>query len=597
MALLDSFIGGGGDSPSPGLLYDFIDPTTGKIDPQAYQQARSRDSMLSAAAGLLSASGPSRLPIGLGQALGMGVQGYLKGQEGFDQTALKGMLANSQLTTAGLQQDVLRDQATGRRLLQASLGGANPSRSTLPLASPGGAGAPVGYLGSMPGVGAPAGIGGAGSVGLLSGASPSVGGFNVGSGGGGAAAPTLNATPDASGTYQVGGASGAPQAPPGLLYSGASTQPAAAAAASRLIDPTSALRTAMTYSAYGLPGGDTYLKFAESPTGFYRDQRGNLQVEPGGPADPSYLGRKSYAEGYGTSQGQLPADITKMGAQADQDIRKAGPIAWAQAAPQLWKDLRSQEGAARFDTVTIRNPDGTTTIKPKLSAFGGTPAGGLPDGGAGSVGGFNVGGGAGGGISGPLQLTPEQEAYSKGLGEYGTSLRDASDSAKELNTRLDQMDVALQGFNPGAGADNTAAMKRVVDGVATSLGYDGAFKDSLPSYQEFSKLATQYAAEQARKLGAREAASVVQMMVNSNPNAALTPDAIKSMMGGLRAMNDYAIAKNTAAAQYRQQNNGSLGGFDTSGWMQQNPPTRFLIPYMTNDQLMKLRAAAANRGQ
>jgi hypothetical protein len=599
--LLDFLSGGGG---SPGLLSDVIDPATGKIDPEAYQRARSRDAMLGATIGLLSSSGPSRVPISAGQVIAQGLQGYLGGRQQFDQSALRGALANSQLTTAGLQQDVLRDQATGRKLLQSSLGGVNPSRATLPLASAGGgaAAAPVGILngggvGGSLGAGMPTygGAPGAGGLGILS-ARPSVGDYNVGGG----------ALPAA------GGASAAPSQPFGLLSglalgqsagqsSSAAAFPEHAAAsvsepgvrlqdsgtaAGRLVDPVAAFGMARTMQAYGLPGGDAYLKFAEAPTGFYRTAGGGLSYERGGPDDPAFVGQKSFAQGYGQSQGALPADLTKINANMRADIAKAGPIAGAQARAQYPYELGkvdfTQQGAARFEPVEIRNPDGSTSIVSRLSAFG--PSG---YGGSGAAAGGGSGGSGGvGGIPGPLRLSPEQEADSKGLGEQSDAITKAGFGAGKVLERVAAMENARgqlgSAFRPGATGEARLAAGRALSDTLQGLGIKPPdwLRSGLTGAETIGKEGGYLTAEMTRSLGSREAFAVFQQIQNIQPNLKLTEGGFDAILNSIKV----GAVRDRDMMEFRDrwlQSHNSIRGM-TQAFDQEHPLEAYasrVIPY------------------
>lgn len=121
-------------------------------------------------------------------------------------------------------------------------------------------------------------------------------------------------------------------------------------------------------------------------------------------------------------------------------------------------------------------------------------------------------------------------------------------------------------------------------GWLNSVGLSGdETNKALSNYQEFSKIATKVSTSQARTLGAREAASVIQMVVKNNPNAEMTPAAITDMLNAMKATNDYALQKNQAASQFYQQN-GTLNGFD-SQYQSQHPPVESLAPYLRPEQL------------
>jgi hypothetical protein len=198
---------------------------------------------------------------------------------------------------------------------------------------------------------------------------------------------------------------------------------------------------------------------------------------------------------------------------------------------------------------------------------------------------------------GKPEYNHEQTKQLEGLGDLYTKLQEGRTSAAELNGRLSQMETAAAGFEPGKGAgkyyDAAAWLNSTLPGAFLP---DGFGPDKVSSYQEFTKLATQYATEQARKLGAREAASVVNMMVQANPNADLTPDTLRRMMGGLRAQNDYAVEKANAADAWLAdpKNRNSLRGFEND-FIKKNPTEKFLMPYLTKDDLAHIPTPVLKR--
>jgi hypothetical protein len=184
-------------------------------------------------------------------------------------------------------------------------------------------------------------------------------------------------------------------------------------------------------------------------------------------------------------------------------------------------------------------------------------------------------------------LNEEQNTRLKGLGEQSLAIDNAATDAQDLNGRLTNMDIARAGFAPGRGA------KQYYDAAAWLNSYlpgsflpEGMSEDKVASYQDFSKLATQYATEQARKLGAREAASVVNMMVQANPNAEMTPQALQDITNGLRAQNDFVIAKADAKKAYTDEK-GSLEGFDAY-WRKTARPEQFMMKYLTPERIASL---------
>ena len=188
---------------------------------------------------------------------------------------------------------------------------------------------------------------------------------------------------------------------------------------------------------------------------------------------------------------------------------------------------------------------------------------------------------------GKPEYNEEQTTRLKALGEQNTAIDHAAIDAQEMNKRLTQMDIARAGFTPGAGADKyyqaAAWMNSILPDEFLPKNMSA---DKVASYQDFTKQATLYATDQARKMGAREAASVVNMMVRANPNAEMMPQAIEDIQNGLRAQNDYVIAKADAKDQYLKDK-GSLEGFD-SFWRKSASPEQFMLKYIPPARLKTL---------
>ena len=188
---------------------------------------------------------------------------------------------------------------------------------------------------------------------------------------------------------------------------------------------------------------------------------------------------------------------------------------------------------------------------------------------------------------GKPEYNEEQTTRLKALGEQNTAIDQAALEAHDLNKRLTQMDIARAGFTPGAGADRFYQAAAWINSILPDTFLPESMSaDKVANWQQFSKLATQYATEQARKMGAHEAASVVQMFVKSNVNSEMTPQAIEDIQNGLRAQNDYVIAKADAKDKFLKDK-GSLEGFD-SFWRKSASPEQFMLKYIPPARLKTL---------
>jgi hypothetical protein len=269
------------------------------------------------------------------------------------------------------------------------------------------------------------------------------------------------------------------------------------------------------------------------------------------------------------------------------------PIPGWQATMQGNKAAEAR-GEAGGEVVRVQNPDGSYSWVPRSAYLGGntgapTLPGGLPGMGAPAAAGALPGlsppivprPGQPSTIPGaplaapvlpgarsalpPAQLSPLANTYqtSRGeqLGTYQTNLDKAADDATTANYSLDQLTKDTEGFTPGPGVDIPVELAKAFSTVGRLWGQTPP--KTLTSYQEFSKYANQLAFAASRQLGTREAAQIVQMQIDSNPNASLTPDAIKGLVGAMHGFNDYVIDKNAALNSWVKQN-GTPQGFDST---------------------------------
>lgn len=157
-------------------------------------------------------------------------------------------------------------------------------------------------------------------------------------------------------------------------------------------------------------------------------------------------------------------------------------------------------------------------------------------------------------LLGQARYTSDTAAQSADLGKL---YQEGADAAKTTNYALDQMiqDAKQASLGPAAGAKEW--MEKKGAGLAQLLGVKVA-TPQLDSYQELDKYGNQVAFAAARQMGSREAAQVVQLQMESNPNKSLTPAAFADLAGSMKAMNNYVIAKNVAVQQIAQTNGGNL---------------------------------------
>jgi hypothetical protein len=146
-------------------------------------------------------------------------------------------------------------------------------------------------------------------------------------------------------------------------------------------------------------------------------------------------------------------------------------------------------------------------------------------------------------------LGPSQEhqlaATGQESGKYISDLQTQADNARQANYTLDQMSTVARGVVLGPAAPAKAWMQNAATAMAQLFGANPPAQ-ALGNYQELTKYANQVAFAATRQMGSREAAQIVHLQMESNPNPRLMPQAFADLVGSMRAMNSYIVAKNTA---------------------------------------------------
>jgi hypothetical protein len=140
-------------------------------------------------------------------------------------------------------------------------------------------------------------------------------------------------------------------------------------------------------------------------------------------------------------------------------------------------------------------------------------------------------------------------------GDYLTASQKASDDATTANYALNNVVAASKGASIGPGAPAREFIEKQAGTLAQIFG--GQPPAELANYQELDKYGNQLGFATARSMGSREAAQIVTMAIQSNPNKTLTPQAFGWIANSMQAMNNYVIAKNTALQGADQRTPGS----------------------------------------
>lgn len=221
-------------------------------------------------------------------------------------------------------------------------------------------------------------------------------------------------------------------------------------------------------------------------------------------------------------------------------------------APQTQQALAAAQSLGRAAGETVRVYDPTTQtyrVVPRSWVVEGAQAHGAPTAsGATATGpGFTAAPG------------PQQEEYLAGTGREGAeqvgSLQEAANAAKQANFQLDQILADSRNVltGPLAGVEK---WKTTATGALEQM-FGVAPPKSLATYQELDKYANQVAFAASRQLGSREAAQIVTLERESNPNKSMVPQALRDLVGAAHSANDYVIAQNQYTQTLAQRNGGN----------------------------------------
>lgn len=132
--------------------------------------------------------------------------------------------------------------------------------------------------------------------------------------------------------------------------------------------------------------------------------------------------------------------------------------------------------------------------------------------------------------------------------EQSTALTKAVSQLGAQRNTLDRLEALAGEFSSGPISEGLAK----VGGTLQQLGLDTSkMTDNATAYQEFNKYAQQLVNSQLSQLGASGTDQKLLSIVEATPNAKMTPEAIKTLIGFMQGTLDYTQAENTAWQQYQ----------------------------------------------
>lgn len=189
-------------------------------------------------------------------------------------------------------------------------------------------------------------------------------------------------------------------------------------------------------------------------------------------------------------------------------------------------------------------------------------------------------------IGNQVKLSPAQQSESSSRGEVMGSeykgIINAADTAIAQQGRTSEMRKLVPIISSGATApirQQLGAYALEVPGVGDSIAnmFVPNAKNAIPAMQVFNKMSSQMVIEQSKQLGTREAASVIQMVAQANPNVQWTKPAMETVLDYIDGSNNWAVARQQAAKAWAESHGNSLTGF-VEDWNKNHPLTDFIPP-------------------
>ena len=184
----------------------------------------------------------------------------------------------------------------------------------------------------------------------------------------------------------------------------------------------------------------------------------------------------------------------------------------------------------------------------------------------------------------PVQaaLTPEQKAQGEGIGTYNAetvkNVQAGAESAQISNLGYQQALADAKTFQTGNFADYKGKALAMLNGLGIKVD-----PKALGSYQDMSKILTGAAMQTARTMGSREAAQIVTSIIKTaSPNASLSPQGFAQVVSFMQAPLLAKQYENSALDTWRHQ------GLDISHfgptWQAADMPAQILFSKLTPQQ-------------
>ncbi len=184
----------------------------------------------------------------------------------------------------------------------------------------------------------------------------------------------------------------------------------------------------------------------------------------------------------------------------------------------------------------------------------------------------------------------EQGGQGETLAKQDAAIQSGADAA--VSEKATYQDV-MRYTNPatwtsGPLADNVLNGKRVLNNLGQMMGVDTSdLEKSVVDQQSMEKASIKLLRTATKELSSREAVQGMMMVGKSLPSTGMDFGTIQNIAARAQGMDDFMLAKAKAAQQWKEQNGGTLKGFDQAFRDKVNPDA-FVFDYLPQPKQAEL---------
>lgn len=132
-------------------------------------------------------------------------------------------------------------------------------------------------------------------------------------------------------------------------------------------------------------------------------------------------------------------------------------------------------------------------------------------------------------------------------GEGPATLAQEAEAARRANRTLNQLELAVKGFTPGASAAGWASLSKMAQAMGMSAESANSYLGNAASYEEAQKLTMELLTDRMKSMGSKSTQGEFNAILQHGlPNGSLTPGGLSSIINDMRNHNREALDKQAA---------------------------------------------------